>query len=190
MLIIFLIQEVNKRHKLRRLEEELMILNIEFRNGEEEKLALEFLEENVLDEERIEKEEIDSMLCIDIESVLVVHFADAGAQGEPGCFEIICCTENGVKVLHGNYVYGKIKIDEIFEKLPMLRSLDSRTGDLPYPFGGRVNIPRGWKYMYMGAMNHLFCRDLIADKTAVFANVIASRERWALFNAIAWFCGA
>lgn len=166
-----------------------MYSNIVFRNGEEERLAIEFLGKYISGSEGIKKSRLDNISCLNEELIMAVHYVDAGGQGDSGCVEIIYCSNNEIQVLYGNYVYGGLNIDKVYEKLPMLISLDTRNGNLPYPFGGSVNIPKGWNYVYMGVMNHFFCRDIIADNTRVFVSTIVRDASWALFDAIAWFCG-
>lgn len=168
-----------------------MYSDIAFRNGDEENLALKFLEEYILEKERIKKSALDNISYLDEKSIIAVHFADAGAQGDSGCVEILYFSDRTIRILYGNYAYGNLDLNKVFEKLPMLRSLDTRSGNVPYPFGGCVDIPKGWGYMYMGVMNHLFCRDFVADRTRTFVETIIEQKtcNWALFDAIAWFCG-
>lgn len=77
------------------------------------------------------------------------------------------------------------------QKLQMLRYLDTRYGSIPpYPFGGRLEIPSGWGYLYMGAMNHFFARSVICEKTGYFVRALGQEGyRGFVFEAIAWFCG-
>ena len=126
------------------------------------------------------------------ENVLAVHFADGGAQGDAGAVEILYSLPDEVKILYGNYCYGNLNLDAVIRKLPLLKSLDSRyASEFPYPFGGRIVIPEGWRYLYMGALNHLFVRQEIAEKTSVYLKtVIEKTGSWEAFRAIAWFCGA
>ena len=126
------------------------------------------------------------------ENVLAVHFADAGAQGDAGAVEILYCLPDEVKILYGNYCYGTLDLDAVIRKLPMLKCLDTRyTSEYPYPFGGRIVIPDGWRYLYMGALNHLFVRQEIAEKTGEYIKtVIEKTGSWEAFHAIAWLCGA
>lgn len=169
-----------------------MQLNITFRSGEERILASSFLVKyNIGDGEILERAKINDISELDEENIVAVHFADTGAQGDPGAVELLYNSVEGIQILYGNYAYGNLNIDMVFDKLPFLCCLDSRgTNDAPYPLGGKLVIPIGWNYIYMGAMNHFFCRDIVADKTRIFAGVIAKNKRSSLFDAIAWFCGA
>ena len=116
----------------------------------------------------------------------LIRFRDAGAV------EILYLSENGVRVLYGNYAYGSLDLDDVIQKLPMLECLDSRGNfEPPYPFGGKLCIPFGWAYLYMGAMNHLYVREEICDRAEDFINeILKSRQSWLVFDAVSWFCGA
>lgn len=60
----------------------------------------------------------------------------------------------------------------------------------PFPFGGKIDIPEGWEYLYMGAMNHFYVRESIADKSRTFIEIIIKKiGGWEAFDAIAWLCG-
>lgn len=161
-----------------------MYSNILLRNGDEEILAKEFLIKNKV----IKIEEITDLERLDINEIIAVHFAEAGAQGDPGCVEIIYYPYSGPQLLYGNYVNGNLRMEEAVKKLPVLRSLDIIRECL-YPFQIKEPIPKGWKYMYMGALNHIFARDFLAERIQIFAPTIARKESWNLFNGIAWFCG-
>lgn len=159
-----------------------------FRWGDEETLARKYAQSDW--EPKCEK--LDAPDRLEEARIPAVHFADGGAQGDPGAVEILYRALRGVKVLYGNYAYGNLNLDAVIRKLPMLKSLDSRYScDLPYPFGGKPDIPEGWRYLYMGAMNHLYVRQEICDRTKVFIRILLeNRGSSRAFEAIAWFCGA
>ena len=171
-----------------------LINRIRFRVGNEKALASEFLQkaQETGFSYKIKKEELaDNIHNLDVERILAVHYACGGAQGEGGAVEILYFAENGIKAFHGNYCYGKLDVDAVYRKLPMLQCLDDRnTLEPTYPFGGRLSVPPEWGYLYMGCMNHLYARIELCDKiTPITERICAAGQSWALFDAIAWFCG-
>ena len=71
-----------------------------------------------------------------------------------------------------------------------LENPDGINLDRKYPFGGRLDIPAGWGYLYMGSMNHFFARKMICDKTKAFVNALMEKgHSWMVFDAVAWFYG-
>lgn len=135
----------------------------------------------------VQLENLSSLLFDDI---WAVHYADLGAQGDAGVVEILYRSQEGLQVLKGNYASGNLSFADVIEKLPMIKGLSTRSSfELPYPYGGRVDIPTGWGYLYMGALNHLFARRVICDKATTFIEMLMSKGRgWQTFDAIAWFC--
>ena len=160
--------------------------------GDENALASEFV--------RKQKENLIKLNTCDLQApreleetnILAVHYADGGAQGDAGAVEILYFSNHNVQVLYGNYCYGNLDLNEVICKLPMLKSLDSRYSfEPPYPFGGSLTIPEGWNYLYMGAMNHFFVREGIAEKASTFLKIVQKEiGSWIVFDAIAWLCGA
>lgn len=170
----------------------MMYSSIMFRSGSVSILAEEYVQMVNKRESALETKPLENADTLMENNILAVHYADGGAQGEPGAVYILYNTKNGVEILYGNYAYGKLNLDTVINKLPMLRSLDSRYSiNIPYPFGGSIDIPAGWAYLYMGAMNHFFVRKGIADMTETFLRIIHRNiGKWESFNAVAWFCGA
>ncbi len=168
-----------------------MDVSVPFRSGSEESLAEEFIQTANEDLLKLEASDLTDPAALAEEDILAVHFADAGAQGDAGAVELLYRTEEGVRILYGNHAFGNLDLDALLQKLPMLRCLDGRGKAVyPFPFGGKIEIPSGWAYVYMGALNHLFVRDPICDRTETFLQILFhSRRRWQLFDAIAWFCG-
>lgn len=128
------------------------------------------------------------------ENIIAVHYADGGAQGEAGAVRLLYRTPHDIQILYGNYVYGNLNLSAVIEKLPMLQPLDSRFasfGNLPYPFGGQLEIPDEWRYLYMGAMNHFYVRREISEEASEFINHYLKNdgEKWLIFEAIAWLYG-
>ena len=188
---------INLSHQMNTIKLELANINEIFysttvREGETETLVSEFIQ---MDNQGLIKFKVVSFENPDglVENnILAVHYADRGAQGDAGAVEILYRSQDGIQILYGNYCYGNLNLDTVIRKLPMLKCLDSRGGlTPPYPFGGSLDIPEGWKYMYMGAMNHFFVRDTIRD-TDTFINLLLNHggKSWQVFNAVAWFCGA
>ncbi len=168
-----------------------MDMSVPFRAGNEEDLAEEFIKTAEEDLLRLEASDLTDPAALAEENVLAVHFADPGAQGDPGAVEILYLSQKGVRILYGNYAFGKLDLDAVLQKLPMLKSLDGRGGKRPYPMGGKLEIPEGWGYVYMGAFHHLFVRDAVCDRTSTFLRLLLHDHRsWQLFDAVAWACGA
>lgn len=156
---------------------------IQFRKGDQKALASEFLEKTSLDNFDCVKLANPEKLVAD--DILAVHYSDVGAQGDAGVVEILYLSKEGLQILKGNYAYGDLDIDAVYQKLPMLEYLDCRKG-MPYPFGGKLIIPTGWGYLYMGLSNHFFARRIIWKNAAEF---IRSVYRDLVFEATAWYCG-
>ncbi len=169
-----------------------MIPLVSFRSGDEHTLALEYVQMNKANLLTFKCADLSNPGMLHADNILAVHYADGGAQGDAGAVEILYYTQKDVQILYGNYAYGNLNLDAVIILLPMLKSLDSRyCFEPPYPFGGKLDIPVGWKYLYMGAMNHFFVRQEIAERTGEFIKtVIDETGGWEAFNAIAWFCGA
>ena len=165
---------------------------IPFRSGNEEFLAAEYIELSDRRQLEFDVAALDHPQRLAEEDILAVHDSDSGAQGDAGAVEILYRSSSGVQIMYGNYAYGDLNLNDVIQKLPFLRCLDSR-GSLtpPYPFGGKLEVPTGWGYVYMGAMNHLFIRKEICDRAGTFMkNVFDDCGGWQLFRAVAWFCGA
>ena len=109
---------------------------IPFRSGEQEALAEEFIRRRM----QLACGPLDHPERLCPEDILAVHYADAGAQGDPGAVWILLRTPDGVGILGGNYAYDDLNLDAVIEKLPMLRCLDTRSAFTPpFPFGGRLH---------------------------------------------------
>ena len=164
---------------------------VRYRAGDEQTLANEYSE--FLNNKMRLKYAILDIDTLDESKVLAVHFASAGAQGDEGGVEILYYDNQEIKALYGNFCYGNLNSDALYEKFPMLKSLDGRRSlTPPYPFGGELEIPDGWLYAYMGYMNHFFIRKEINDKAEAFLGAVINNERsrFSLFNSLAWFCQA
>lgn len=165
---------------------------IPFREGDETSLADEFIQLLESKSLKLKTEELADLSDVTEYNVLAVHYADAGAQGEAGAVYLLYHSHDGTKILCGNYVYGNLNLNDLVRKIPMLKTFDRRYSfELPFPFGGEIEIPNDWCYYYMGCMNHLLVREMISDRINVFLNtVIKETGSWNAFDAIAWFCGA
>lgn len=162
-----------------------------FREGDESSLATEYIRIVRESKMKLETVQLDNPYILRKEDILAVHYADSGAQGDAGAVNILYCTQNNVRIYHGNYAYGNLDLDEVIRKLPMLKCLNSfYSFSPPFPFGGKIDIPEGWEYLYMGAMNHFYVRESIADKSRTFIEIIIKKiGGWEAFDAIAWLCG-
>ena len=161
--------------------------SITVREGDVETLVSEFIQMDNQGLINFKVEGLENPDGLVENNILAVHYADGGAQGEAGAVAILYRSQHGIQILHGNYLYGNLNLEAVIRKLPMLKRLVT----LPYPFGDSLDIPEGWKYMYMGAMNHFFVRDTIKDADT-FINLLLNHggQRWQVFDAVAWFCGA
>lgn len=161
------------------------------RHGDGEALADKFIQMTEKRRVRLHMDDLDPY-ALDYDAVLAVHYADGGAQGEAGAVRILCRSPYGLRILYGNYVYGNLNLGAVIQKLPMLQPLDSRfrLDPLPYPFGGSLDVPDDWKYLYMGAMNHYYLKREICDEANEFIQAfLRSGEKWYVFEAIAWLYG-
>lgn len=169
---------------------------IAFRSGEEKALAKEFLQLNSWQDLEFEVTNLEDAMVLSglvADNILAIHFADLGAQGDAGAVKILYHSPAGIQVMHGNYAYGHLNLDILIQKLPMLRALDNRRqASPPYPFGGRLRVPEDWEYMYIGALNHFFIRKDFYNKTRTFIEMFQNHggQKWQIFAALAWFCGA
>lgn len=159
---------------------------------DEDSLAAEVLDFIKNEQLKLKYTTIENADMLIKDNILAVHYADGGAQGEAGAVRILYRSHEGIEVLYGNYVYGELNLDSVIQKIPVLRDLDSRYSMTPpYPFGGSINIPEGWGYIYMGAMNHFFAKQEVYGKTYdLLRKIMESGYNWAIFDATAWYCGA
>lgn len=170
-----------------------MYSSIEFKKGDARTLVDTFNELIESQSLGLNDYELENPELIDADCVLAVHFADGGAQGEPGAVDLLYCMPDGVHILHGNYCSGNLDLDAVIEKLPILQGLDNRSNKHdPFPFGGDFQIPDNWGYVYMGALNHFLARQEICAITNDFIKILLSvgGNGWKLFDAVAWYCGA
>ena len=163
------------------------------REGDVVALVSEYIQMDNQGRINIEVQDLENPDILEENNILAVHYADRGAQGDAGAVEILYQSQNNIRVLYGNYGYGNLDLDAVIRKLPMLSCLDSRyTLSPPYPFGGNLDIPNGWRYGYMGALNHFFVREEFIDRVEPFVNAFLKQggQRCQMFEAVAWFCGA
>jgi len=168
----------------------LMYYAIPFRSGTFDSIVAEFFEADNLWFPKYDTTSLEMPDNLIEENILAVHFADRGAQGEAGAVNILYYSPKEVKIFYGNYVWGKLDLDAVIRKLPMLKYLDSRHGAV-YPFGGGLHVPEEWGYMYMGAMNHFFVRNDICDNLDSFISYFLENggQKGQIFDVVAWFFG-
>ena len=165
------------------------------REGKAGSLAKTFIKMTEKGRPKLFHSDLRNPYGLDYDNILAVHYADGGAQGEAGAVRILYRTPYyGTQILYGNYIYGNLNLSEVIEKLPMLRSLDSRfcsLESLPYPFGGKIEIPNEWSYLYMGAMNHYYLKREICEEANEFIHCFLTQggKKWFIFEAIAWLYG-
>ena len=155
-----------------------MSSNLKIRRGSDKALASEFMKLYESDSLNFKLSEVWHPGALDESNILAVHYADGGAQGEAGAVRILYEEYGSVKILYGNYVYGDLDLDALIRKLPMLECLNPRGGfALPYPFGGKLSIPDGWQFVYMGAMNYFFHkRRALRQSNTIFQRSLRKRR--------------
>lgn len=165
---------------------------IPFRTGDEDSLAAEFIQTYKTKTLHRDLIELKSPIGVTEDTILAVHFADAGAHGDPGAVEFLCLSQNGIQRMYGNYAHGDPDLSDVIRVLPMLACVDSRDrAKPPFPLGGTLIVPEGWDYWYMGAMNHLYLRHIIGERSERFLKVVSSTiSPRTAFDATAWLCGA
>ena len=125
-------------------------------------------------------------------SILAIHYADAGAQGYPGDVRILCDAGWNVRILSGNYAYGSLNLDDLTRRLPILSCFTGTGYQHGKPYSLFPQVPCGWKYLYMGALNHLIVRDEIWKLAKEFIDSVLRTDghTYQLFDAVYWFCNA
>ena len=161
-----------------------------FRSGDGRTLADIFISEYSNGLPQLYRERLEDPKLLAEDDIMAVHFAAPGAQGEGGAVEILYSSQDSIRMFYGNYVYKGLDLDAVIQKLPILKQLDTRGSTaLPYPFGGSLDVPENWTYLYMGAMNHFFVRKDIYDRAEDFLNIVEQEIGGAeIFTAAAWFC--
>ena len=126
------------------------------------------------------------------QSILAIHYADGGAQGYSGDVRILYDTGWNVRILSGNYAYGSLDLDDLTYKLPILSCLTETGYQRGKPYSLLPRVPHGWKYLYMGALNHLIIRDEIWGLAKEFLDSVlhVGGQTYQLFDAVFWFCNA
>lgn len=163
-----------------------MYSDLPHRTGDVSALADEFLKLTEFDLLRFNRDELDPHKLV-ADDILAVHMATAGAQGEPGAINILYRSPQGLRILHGNFFYGNLDFDAVTELLPMLKNLDGDSFP-PFPFGGKLENAAGWKYMYLGSLNHFFGREMICKNCTPFMKkLMASHESFHVLYAVAWY---
>lgn len=169
-----------------------MYSSIKYKTGDAEALANEFFE--LLHNRMVLKRvPISIPEFLDKNNILAVRFTSDGGQGDVGGVELLYLDDDGIKVLYGNFCYGNLNLNALLHKLPMLRSIyNPRSPNLPYPFGGELDLPSGWVHIYMRFMNYFFVREEICEKADSFIREILNSDNglFLIFTAVAWFCGA
>ena len=158
-----------------------------YRNGTPSELAAEFIGTAGTGRLNLKTEEFTDPFILSTDNVMAVHFAHGGAQGECGAVNILYSSPEGIRVLHGNHVYGGLDCDDLIQQLPVLRVF---ADTVPALTGSK--LPEGWKYMYMGALNYFVVRQQVCDETEAFIEYLMNNDgqSWQIFDAVAWLYGA
>jgi len=104
--------------------------------------------------ETYEKENIKR---IEPENVVFMSIAESGAMGSPGGVIFAVYAENQVKWFDFNYLYGD-NIEEIWSLMPALSNMKV------VGIGKVEGLDESWKYVDLGAGNHLFVRGDVYQK--------------------------
>ena len=173
-------------------EMEKMYSDIVYRAGDEKTLLSEFLMQTDNNSLKFEVSTFQAHK-LEEENVLALHYADGGAQGEPGLVAILYRTQQGVQILVENYIYGHLNLDILIQMFPMLKNFDNRHRLIPRSLSEEnFELPEDWRYLYMGAMNHLFLRKELFAKAHSFIDAYLKNGgySWRMFSAVAWLCQA
>lgn len=168
-----------------------MLTDISFRTNDSDSLASEFLQ---LAEDRNHSIKVEPFVRADyymVDTALAILYAEVGAQGDPGTIKILYPSRHrqGVVIQRGDYTDRNFDTGRLFRMLPMLDQL--KYGGLnQYAADGAHHLD--WQYQYVGACNHLFVRKELVTQASSFLQSLYMHgcPSWALFEAIAWYCGA
>ncbi|MBR5595873.1 MAG: hypothetical protein IKW30_00505 [Lachnospiraceae bacterium] len=83
-------------------------------------------------------------------NVMFFSLAETGAMGDPG--SIVFYVKTG-ESYYLNYMYGDIDMQKVLNLFPVLANC--KFGIL----GLESTVPKGWKYLYLGAGNHLIINE-------------------------------
>lgn len=107
-----------------------------------------------------------------------ISIAETGAMGEAGC--ILIYTSGG-SIFRGNFVFGDIKMKNLYKAVPVLKDCDFGL------FGQNTSIPDGWEYKYLGAGNHLIVRDdAYSDFKAAIGSDCDPSDVYMMWQDVAW----
>ena len=169
-----------------------MYSSIKYKSGDTEALVSEFFE-LMNNRMTLKYVPLENPELLDSNNVLAVRFTSDGGQGDVGGVELLYLADDGIKVLYGNFYYGNLNLNALIQKLPMLKSVYApRSPNLPYPFGGELDLPSGWVHIYMRFMSYFFVREEFCEKADLFIKAILNSNGglFLIFTAVAWFCGA
>lgn len=80
--------------------------------------------------------------------------AETGAMGDPG--GVLFYVKTG-ELYHFNYLYGDVDIRKVQDKFPTLAKCKFGL------FGIDSSVPEGWKYVSLGAGNHLIVEESLYE---------------------------
>jgi hypothetical protein len=80
------------------------------------------------------------------DDTMFFSIAEGGAMGEPGA--VYFYVKDGTSY-HFNYLFGEVPLEKIADCFPVFASCSFGM------FGSGSRAPKGWRYVYLGAGNHL-----------------------------------
>ena len=163
---------------------------LSLRTGDAEKLAMRFLESRKNGRFRFRIKKLESTVIPAEQNILAIHYADAGAQGYAGDVRILYDAGWDVRIMSGNYAYGDLNLEDLVHRLPLLSFFTETGYSRDRGYRDFPEVPSGWIYLYMGAMNHLIIRNTIWESIKDFLDFMMHNggHNYQLFDAVSWFC--
>lgn len=106
------------------------------------------------------------------DNALFVHISSGGAMGCPG--QVVAITRSCARYSF-SYIVGEITYDDFAEVFPALTQFSAL-------FDDAINLPQGWKYVYLGFGNFLLVADEVygkfCEETKDYAESYKIYGRW------------
>lgn len=164
---------------------------LKYRTGNPNELVNEYFE-SLKNEKKFKYYPLDDVNSINEDNVLAFRFTSDGGQGDIGGVEVLCYSDDELKILYGNFYFGKLNLGAVIEKLSIINTIYRARSPLPpYPYGENVDFPENWQHIYMGLQNHYFIKTELFNKTEEYikAMIDLGYGRFSIFGSVAWFCG-